>query len=152
MMVAFARAVAVTCFLAVASLLLYGALALSRPASAIVLPAKPIELGDIVSGEERQFAFTVTNSTPNAVTFIGAKSECGCLRPFNLPLVIEPEEKSDVELLLTSKDVEEETNFQLQIVLLTDTFGYLEPVQVRVTCYPKRTHNQPKELEPIPLN
>jgi len=62
------------------------------------------DVGEIPVGASRTVSFRVTNLSSKEILIAGARIDCGCARPVNLPLVISPQESETLKFELTGSE------------------------------------------------
>lgn len=100
----------------------------------LYFPSYNCDLGEVTAGTATLAVFSATNIGDEDITVAGSRMDCGCVTPFNLPLLIKSGETRSIEFRVIPT-ITQEKAFRIRAAL------YLSPASGRhtLTIHVQRT-------------
>lgn len=109
----------------------------------------PFEYDVGVVESTKRFELPIENVSEGTLSVQGAKTDCGCIVPSNLPITLQPGDTAYLDLEMVPKKTVERQELSLRLQLITDTKLPLPPTIITATVAPTK-HDPSETLEPIP--
>ncbi len=111
-----------------------------------------LDLGELRSGDVREFSVQIVNHSYTTIHIIGAKNGCACIVPQGIPAEIAPRSRWKIRLAFhVQADNLKPMKVRYSIRLLSAELGWLHDVTVNASIASSETDRR-RALEPVPFS